>query len=265
MMICSYDRKGDFMDSPLFPKTGKQKIPENIITKILKLVKTPLNFCVLVVLIIDSTLGGFAAKTSGQNQLFALGGFILVTLVLIIVVSYFAYTRNSVFFSGANNNAVQPTKELQDFLDKVSGHWFQFITPDEPSAISVIEITPHLSTCSVKMKGNAYSKVGNNAAIWESVASCIDPDEYIVFYSWKGWHPFHPNEPFEGFGKISFHKSKNELISGDGIFSDINLIDTKSMQWKSVKMKRCTDKDVKALNSGDTYLLSKLIMAKLEE
>lgn len=93
-------------------------------------------------------------------------------------------------------------------------------------------------TETVKIKGDSFNGNGELVAIWESIATCINPSQRLVFYYWKGWHPIAPNDPYEGFGQISFHES---LHNGFGVFSDTNLTDWKTTTRKSVIFERISD------------------------
>jgi len=114
------------------------------------------------------------------------------------------------------------------------------------------------------MKGKAYSRDGDLTAIWETVASCINMSERKVFYYWRGWHPSSPNEPYEGFGEISFHGSHDRIDSGVGVFSDTNLTDIKSTKKKSVEFRRSIEREVQVLQEGNSKLISELVRRKLD-
>ena len=221
-------------------------------------VKTYLGFFVLIVLVVEAVLGALALRTQGQNQLVALYGMLFVFAALIAVVSFFAYLKPDALL-----RSIQDVQSLQDFSNRISGHWWERINPDEPSAISFVEIRPDPATSAVKMKGNAYSKGGELAAIWESVASCINPSERKLFYYWKGWHPSRPNEPYEGFGEVSFHDSTGRMDSGVGFFSDTNLTDMKSTTKKSLKFRRCEGVDVQVMQEGCDKSISEMVRNKL--
>ena len=72
-------------------KPQKQKSPDRV--AIISAVKTYLGFFVLIVLVVETVLSTLALKTQGQNQLIALYGMLFVIVVLIAVVSFFAYRK----------------------------------------------------------------------------------------------------------------------------------------------------------------------------
>src|SRR6266850_4064331 len=205
------------------PRPTKQNNTSRV--AIIDAVKTYLGFFVLVVLVVEAVLGTLAIKSEGQNQQVALYGMLLVIVALIVIVSFFAYRKPDALLRAFGSRTAQDGQSLQDFCIRISGHWWERIKPDESSAVSFVEIAEDPATSTVKMKGKAYSRDGKLAAIWESVASCINVSERKMFYYWKGWHPARPSEPYEGFGEVSFLESANGIDSGVGFFSDTNVTD----------------------------------------
>jgi hypothetical protein len=127
--------------------------------------------------------------------------------------------------------------------------------PREPTAVSFVEISPNPATGSVRMTGRAYSQAGEFAATWETMAACVNADERKIFYSWKGQHPSLAQEPYEGFGEISFHDS---LDSGDGLFLDINVSDLASTR-KTTRLVRASKEDLQVMRKGSPGAIKKLI------
>ena len=242
-------------------KLAKQKSPDRV--AIIAAVKTYLGFFVLVVLVVEAVLGALALKTQGQNQLVALYGMLFVIAALVAVVSFFAYRKPEALLRTAASHATPEMQSLQDFCSRISGHWWERIKPDEPSAISFVEIRPDSATSTVKMKGNAYSRDGKLAAVWESIASCINPSERKIFYYWEGRHPSRPNEPYEGFGEISFHDFSDRIDSGVGIFSDTNVTDMKSTTKKSVEFRRSAAPEIQVMQEGNDKFISEMVRKKL--
>lgn len=219
-------------------------------------VKTYLGFFVLIVLVVEAVLGTLALKTEGQIQLVALYGMLTVIGTLIAVVSFFAYRKPGALLHSMASQESDQASALHDFGSRISGFWWERIKPDEPSALSFVEIHPDPASNGVKIKGSTYSKHGELAAFWESVATCINPGERKIFYYWKGWHPLRPNEPYEGFGEISFQQSANALETGVGFFSDTNLTDMKSTTKKSTEFRRCEDSDIKLMQAGERQAIA---------
>lgn len=243
------------------PKLLKQKSPDRV--AIITAVKTYLGFFVLVVLVVEAVLGVLALNSQGQNQLVALYGMLFVIVALIAVVSFFAYRRPEALLRTVATNATSEVQSLQDFCNRISGHWWERLRPDEPSAISFVEIRPDSAKSTVKMKGKAYSRDGEFSGTWESVATCIDPSERKIFYYWEGRYPSRPNEPYEGFGEISFHEFSNRIDSGVGIFSNTNVTDMKSTTKKSVEFRRSAEPEIQVMQEGNDKSISEMVRKKL--
>ena len=242
-------------------KPPKQKRSDRV--AIISAVKTYLGFFVLVVLVVEAVLGALALKTQGGNQLVALYGMLFVIVTLIVVVSFFAYRKPEALLRTVAATMSSDAQSTHDFCKRILGHWWERIVPDEPSAISFVEIRPDVATSTVKMKGNAYTKAGVLAANWESVATCINAGERKIFYYWKGLHPARAKEPFEGFGEISFREFSNRIDSGDGVFSDTNVVDMKSTTKKSVEFRRSAASDIQVMQEGNDKLIAELVREKL--
>lgn len=228
--------------------------------EIINTVKTYLGFYALLVLVVELTLGGLAYETDGTNQLVIISGMILVFLGLITVVSLFAYKKPDVLL-----RSIASQQELQEFRSRISGYWWERITPNEPCALSFVEISPDSATGTVKLKGSAYTPEGNFSANWESVASCINFSERKVFYYWKGIHPSHPNEPYEGFGEISFRKTIDRISSGVGFYSDTNVTDMKSTTRKTAEFWRGEKDEEQTMHGHNKKLISELVQRKLKD
>ncbi len=230
---------------------------------IISAVKTPLGFFVLVVLVLEAVLGAIALQTAGQNQLVALYGMLAVVGALIAIVAFFAYSNPSALQRSEESVCSSAAQPLLDFSRRICGHWWEYIRPDEPFALSFVEIHPYAAAGTVKMKGTAYSKEGVPVALWESLASCINLSERKIFYYWKGWHPARPTEPYEGFGEISFHQSPAMIDSGVGFFSDTNLTNMQSTTRKSVEFRRAMEPEIQAVRHGANTAIAEMVRRKL--
>ena len=230
---------------------------------IISAVKTYLGFFVLMVLVVESALGALAVKTQGRNQLIALYGMLFVMVALIAIVALFAYKKPDALLRSVAVDVASDAESLRDFCRSIAGQWWQWITPDEPSAISFMEIRPDPATNTIRMNGSAYSKNGGPASRWESVASCINLNERKVFYYWKGWYTSRPNEPFEGFGEVYFLDSAEQIDSGSGYFSDTNVTDMKNTTKKSFELRRSAKSETQIVLAGDRELISELIRKRL--
>jgi hypothetical protein len=95
---------------------------------------------------------------------------LLVIVALIAVVSFFAYRKPEALLLTVASHVTPEVHSLQDFCSRISGHWWERIKPDEPCAISFVEMRPDSATSTVKMKGNVYGRDGEFVAVWESIA-----------------------------------------------------------------------------------------------
>ena len=80
---------------------------ENGRVGIIKNVKTALQFYVLVLLVVELSLGAVAAGSEGVAKILAVAGMVLVFMTLILVVA----------------RSRPPQHELRSFCQRVAGHW----------------------------------------------------------------------------------------------------------------------------------------------
>jgi hypothetical protein len=145
--------------SPGNPKEKGKKNKEKVDrVSIINAVKNPLNFFVLVVLVIEALLGGLAAQ--GPNQLTALYGMFFFLAVLIAVVVFFAYFRPEVVRS--QRETERGLQQLRKFSSGLSDYWGESIHPSVPSALSVVEISPDPVTEAIKMRRQIDLRLGQN-------------------------------------------------------------------------------------------------------
>ena len=221
---------------------------------LIRVVKTPLGFYVLMALIVEAALGGLAASTAGQIQLVSLYGLLFIIVALIAVVSLLAYWKPDALVGSS-----PAMRQVQDFCGLIVGDWWERITPDKLAALSFVEMRIDSSTGSIRMAGRAYARDGKLAANWETEATCIRASEAKVFYYWKGHIPTRPNERYEGFGELTFHESNGRLDRGDGLFSDRSLSNLKATTMKSAVLRRCTEQESRVLIAGESKPISELI------
>lgn len=244
------------------PAAGQKRAKTSERTEIIQAVKNPINFFVLVLLLlVEVGLGSLAVRAKGENQLIVSYGILVIIMALIVVVSLLAWKRPSALL-GEGAEITTDLSKLRDFCKGISGEWWERIRPDTPSALSWVEITPHLGKTTVRLTGQSYGLDGSLAATWESVASCVNPDERKVFYQWRGLHPLRPQEPYEGFGEIDFAES---LDRGSGAFLDTNLVNLASTTRKSVVFVRSAKAETEIVNKGDTGAIADLVRKKLTQ
>lgn len=230
---------------------------------IINAVKTYLGFFVLVVLVVEAVFGAIALKSTGSTQMLAMAAMLLVIGLLIVVVSFFAYRKPEALLRSIGGSADRDRQPLADFSKRIAGHWWEWITPGDVSALSLVQIRLDSANDSVKMQGRTYRPDGEISALWESVATCINWGESKVFYYWKGWYPLRPDQPYEGFGEISFQQSGEGFDHAVGFFSDTNLTDLKTTRKKSVEFRRCNDQERQMMQGEDRAAMLALIRQKL--
>lgn len=165
-----------------------------------------------------------------------------------------------------DRHTIAAYQHYRSFCDRLIGYWWQRVIPDDASALSFVRIEPHPATNAVKMTGDAYGQNGRPAARWKTVATCVNPSDREIFYLWSGDHPQEPDAPdYEGFGKITFGESGGNIDTGNGHFFDLNIQDLKSIRKKLVKLRRCTEKDVKDMQATGGEKIAALVGRKMKE
>jgi hypothetical protein len=152
-----------------------------------------------------------------------------------------------------------------DFCNKITGFWWERIKPDTASALSFVDIQYDKETAMLKMKGRSFDQEGNYIAYWESKSAGIHFKEQKVFYHWEGWFPSKPSEKFEGVGEISFYSLTDVFMEGNGIFSNINTVDTKSLYKSSFEFSRSNTEEEAIMYSKDKERIAQLIKAKISK
>lgn len=235
----------------------------NYFVRIIGTVKSLMGFFVLVILVAEGALGVLAAKSEGQNQLYIVGAFILILLLLIFLATYMAikypYQLQGHPFGRTNGKIDQ----LLKFRDKIIGHWWEEIHPSATTALSWVEVSIDPQIYAVRIKGNTYDKKGNLSAHWESTASCLDSNSHKVFYYWIGYIIGHKNLEAKGFGEFEFDEEKSHINKGFGLFSDQKIGEPNRIKQKDVTLKRCTDFEQKIMHSCNDKNITELVQGKL--
>ncbi len=151
-----------------------------------------------------------------------------------------------------------------DFCQKITGYWWERIKPDTRSALSFVNIIYDEETLMLKMKGRTFDSQGNYTAFWESKSTGIHFNEQKILYHWEGWFPSTPSEPFEGIGDIFFFGEEGVFTEGNGIFSNINMLD-KSIHKSSFELSRTNEADVDIMYSKDKGKIANLITNRISE
>lgn len=155
----------------------------------------------------------------------------------------------------------EPEGPFRSFCDGIAGHWWS-IRGWEPPSIGFVTIRSYEPTRTVKVVGDIYNLDGEALAHWESQASCINPQDRKVYYYWTGTHTAADKksiEDYKGFCEMTFRDSAECLVSGESIFSDTNLSDTRGTTFKKTLLKRCVDEDARLMERGDRFLIGPLL------
>lgn len=224
---------------------------------IINSVKTYLGFFVLLVLVVEASLGAIALKTEGNNQLYTIIGMIIILLGLISVVTFFAYKKPEVLLQkiGSQN-------QNNSFIKKISGYWWQSVDPDNPCAISYVEITPLKTENTISLKGTAFNKNGESVTIWKTESSFIDFAEKKLIYAWKRENSIKGYTPYEGFGEIYFQKPIG--IKARGSFLDYKSGNVESTKQFYTNYWRLTEDERLLVCGIDEKAITKLVLKKLK-
>lgn len=177
--------------------------------------------------------------------------------------------RNAITKTGRrakiNQSHLNAYNERFNFCNKIEGYWWERIKPDTASALSFVHVTYDAGTLMLEMRGRSFDTGGNFTAHWKSKSTCIHFQEEKVFYHWQGWFPETPNDKFEGVGEISFSGSKDQYDEGNGVFSNINVADLKSIQNSSFELRRSTTTETDIMSSKDKGKITQLIREKISQ
>jgi Predicted nucleotide-binding protein containing TIR-like domain len=155
-------------------------------------------------------------------------------------------------------------QEISAFCDRIVGHWWQRVLPDDASALSFVLVEPDPVTGTVKMGGVAYHTDGTEIADWSSMGISIDKDNRKLSYIWEGTHPKQP-DPYQGFGMVAFDNATEAFTSGRGHFFNANLADLKTARRKSLAFRRCTNqKELTIMQGGEAGKIAALVKNKLK-
>lgn len=188
---------------------------------------------------------------SHSGAIFAVGA--LVTLVCLGLFTFLQV-----------QGSAKTNEDLHAFCEQLAGPWWEFITPNDNSALSFVTIEPDLATGTIKLHGRGFGLDGEPLSKWETIAVCVKLSDKKVFYYWEGKFPKKATTSYEGFGQISFHGSGDKIDDADGFFSDTNLENWSTTTRKLVTFRRCPPAEAKIMSSDDSEVRAKLIRNKLK-
>lgn len=221
---------------------------------VIKIIKTPLGFFVLIVLVAEAFFGIFASTSTGYIQKLSLIALLVILVLLAVVVSLLAFFKPSALLgrsSSAEGNMA--------FYVGISGTWWQSITPDEPAAVSYLKFNYMEKSGILQIIGRAFDVHGEFAADWYSVGSSVSLFENKLSYYWEGENEDQPNIPFTGYGEFLFENTQKQL-NGSGWYYDINTTDFSTTMRKKVKLRRCTPEETTIMESGEKSAIKKCVM-----
>ena len=164
-----------------------------------------------------------------------------------------------------NTGQINAINRQFEFCNKITGHWWERIKPDEKVALSFLTIEYDEELLILKMQGRAFDNSGDHVANWKSISSDIHFDKEKVFYFWEGWHPSNPSSPYEGSGEIDFFGLEQVYTEGNGLFSKLNISDLKSTVKSAFELSRCNQPEVDIMDSKDKERITRLIVDRISK
>jgi hypothetical protein len=238
-------------------------------SNLVAVVKTPMAWFTLVVLVAEGILLAVLAKADSTQKMFISGGMLLVLLVLIGVVAFLAYYHPEVLNLKGAIWAFRATNV--QFFRKIKGAWWEKINQQEGSALSFFTITADPLTRDTVFQGTSYGKNGQRCATWESEMTRLYPTDRKITYVWHGKRPFQDTAHFDfhGYGTMEFlppsEGSSTQLTRGRGDFWDVDESQPGKTVFKSIELHRVLDKQHrKIMTSGSDKEKPDLVMKVIE-
>jgi len=144
--------------------------------------------------------------------------------------------------------------KLGSFVAHVEGAWWERIQAKTGFEISFFTIAPRDQYRSLYMSGDHFDAHGELIGSWKTVAVGITETERKLFYHWEGDHPSTSEgsaSQVQGFGTLEFDPAIDRLEHGKGGFMDVDPHVIGTAQWKTVRIKRVTNKShVQKMSKG---------------
>lgn len=225
--------------------------------RLVEMVKTPLGFFVLAMLVAEGVCGALALGTAGATQAWVVAGFFAAFFALVAVVAVMAFKR-----PGQLMGRDETAEKIRRFCARLQGGWWEVLIPAQPSALSSVEIDADADSLTVRVSGRAYGVDGTLVELWESAAAAVNATERKIYYQWKGRRLADPSHQFEGFGEMTFSPT---LDSGEGAFFDTDVADWSRACRKSTLLSRASADETHRVRSGDARAVAELIRRRAAE
>ncbi|MGE5048167.1 MAG: hypothetical protein ACM3PC_06345 [Deltaproteobacteria bacterium] len=223
--------------------------------RLVEMVKTPLGFFVLAMLVAEGVCGALALGTSGTTQAWVVGGFFAAFFALVAVVAFLAFNR-----PGQLMGRDETAEKIRSFCRRLQGGWWEVLIPAQPSAVSSVEIDADAEALTVRVSGRAYGLDGALVDVWESTAAAVNANERKLYYQWKGRRLADPNRQYEGFGEMTFSAG---LDSGEGTFFDTDASDWSRACRKSTLLSRASADETRRVRNGDAPAVAELVRRRV--
>jgi hypothetical protein len=234
---------------------------------IIQAVTSPLGFYVFIALVAEGLLGALMAKIDSKELVYVGAAMFVVFVILVSIVAYSASRNVGALMGWRPELSLEGAITPLEFTDRIVGYWWERITPDSASALSVVRITRNPFANTVRLDGIAYGLEGEIAANWDSVATCLHVPDRKVFYYWSGYHP--PGDgweyaEYEGFGEMTFRGPAERLDNGSAVFSSTKLADAKDSVRKTAVLRRLTAKEIAIIDENDSSKVQALVRSILD-
>ena len=147
------------------------------------------------------------------------------------------------------------------FARDIEGYWWS-LREWTTKTVGHVEFRIDRADSMPRVTGHVYQRNGKQVAKWESKACCVLANERKLYYYFTGYR----NETrkrrqaqYAGFTEYAFAGKRKRPSSGTGVFSDRNLAEALSLEPKSLKLRRCTTKETKIMETNDRQRISALI------
>ncbi len=214
-------------------------------TALIRVIKTPLSFFVLIALIVEVILGALAVNTTGAIQEKSLFGMIALLIILILVVLVLTITKPQALLG-----KLPMLNYKSELSSKIEGYWWQYVqNTDEGPVLSILKIYQSQVSSQLKIEGRAWTIEGKNKVDYKSRAIALDEENKTLFYYWKGNHPKESSVPeYFGAGVIMFEESDTKkIINASGWYSATLLKECDKTLKKGTEYLRATEGDVKII------------------